>query len=963
MEKSLEPQAIQSDSGSTTKFIFYFCCIFFISTLIGYFLWLSTPSPSFSSKVSPEVITALTAESMVDVTIALQADQVETVDKTNLLALRQQVAAVQTAVLDDLSAIDYTVRTELNLVPLLALRVNESALATLDQHDLVARIDLDIGGQGALSSSVPLIDGDIMRTLYGFTGKDVYVAILDTGIDTDHADLGHNVYHQACFLDLAGATDGCPNGTARQFGPGAAEDNSTVSHGTGIAGVIASGGNISAPGLAPDVNIAAIKVMNNLVYYEYDSEIIAALEYVLTDLPEVQFINVSLGDGLLYTGACDTANASMIGMAAVVDALRARGTLTFASTGNNFQNDKITGPACLSNVIAVAHSNIDNVQVERIVGAANTNDQTDLLAPGEQILTTAKNDAQVTVSGSSIAVPHVIGCAALLVEAGITDVEEVLDLLKSSETRLLNFSSGLDFPRIDCDIRRLYVDQDAAGASTGLSWTDAYTNVQDALTSARTYSESIYTQILVAEGVYYPDVGIEQTADSPTATFSLSNKIHLFGGFSGLTTTFTSRDPDIYVTILSGDIDENDANTDGNFIAESIADLSGTNAHHVITSLLTGTGTLDGFVITAGQAMSSAVPHGHVGGGLWVSSTLNLTLNDVIFSGNQAEYGGGLYCQTPLIITNASFVGNQAAHGGGTYANCDLIVEKSTFSGNEAANSGGGILITNTHTVTLNNVVINGNVAMTEGAGLAVGVGQATLNHATIQGNRTDGRGGGIFAQTGMTVTLKNSIVWNNQDSAGSGTITATIAHIAASPIISSSLIQGSGGSASWDPRAGTDGGGNLDTDPLFLADIDPTTAPTTTVAVFLQAGSPVLDTADPTSCLATDIRGVLRPQFSGCGMGIFEIANYTDTISVTYQTTQALVTIPTAIYDQFQMETSDTPYGPYTISQTLNANTPIPLSTESIHYYRFIGLVNRLDGGEVVKTIGVFNFNFDLGN
>ncbi|MBN1583783.1 MAG: hypothetical protein JXA89_23960, partial [Anaerolineae bacterium] len=52
----------------------------------------------------------------------------------------------------------------------------------------------------------------------------------------------------------------------------------------------------------------------------------------------------------------------------------------------------------------------------------------------------------------------------------------------------------------------IFVDATASGAATGLSWTDAYTNVQDALAAAVADDE-----IWIAAGVYYPDEGAGQT--------------------------------------------------------------------------------------------------------------------------------------------------------------------------------------------------------------------------------------------------------------------------------------------------------------------------------------------------------------------------------------------------------------------------------------------------------------------
>ncbi len=72
-----------------------------------------------------------------------------------------------------------------------------------------------------------------------------------------------------------------------------------------------------------------------------------------------------------------------------------------------------------------------------------------------------------------------------------------------------------------------YVDKTATGAANGLSWTDAYTTVQDAL------ADGGCTEIWVAEGVYYPDEGAGQTDNARASTFQLKNGVSLYGAFAG----------------------------------------------------------------------------------------------------------------------------------------------------------------------------------------------------------------------------------------------------------------------------------------------------------------------------------------------------------------------------------------------------------------------------------------------
>ena len=95
----------------------------------------------------------------------------------------------------------------------------------------------------------------------------------------------------------------------------------------------------------------------------------------------------------------------------------------------------------------------------------------------------------------------------------------------------------------------IYVATTGTGSS-GLSWTDAFTNVQDALAVAVETSE-----IWIAEGVYYPDQGGGQIDNAVTSTFIMTDGVTLFGGFDTSDEFLTDRDWENNVTVLSGDID------------------------------------------------------------------------------------------------------------------------------------------------------------------------------------------------------------------------------------------------------------------------------------------------------------------------------------------------------------------------------------------------------------------------
>lgn len=153
-----------------------------------------------------------------------------------------------------------------------------------------------------------------------------------------------------------------------------------------------------------------------------------------------------------------------------------------------------------------------------------------------------------------------------------------------------------------------YVAITGTGLNPTVDWSGAFTNVQDALVVAVEPSE-----IWVAKGVYYPDVGSGQINDSVTATFLMTDGVSIFGGFTFGDSDINDRDWENNLTVLSGDVDGDDTHTDG--VVLTTTDIVDFNAYHVVTAIgVSSTAKLDGFTITAGQAGGTGYPN-NIGGG------------------------------------------------------------------------------------------------------------------------------------------------------------------------------------------------------------------------------------------------------------------------------------------------------------------------------------------------------------
>jgi hypothetical protein len=193
----------------------------------------------------------------------------------------------------------------------------------------------------------------------------------------------------------------------------------------------------------------------------------------------------------------------------------------------------------------------------------------------------------------------------------------------------------------------------------GSSWTRAYPNLQDALAAAGTGDT-----IRVADGVYVPDDGSGISPGDRTASFAVPDGVTVLCGYAGYgAPSPDARNPDVYPTILSGDLNGDDL--------WGIVNLSD-NSFHVVSA--SGSGTLDGATVTAGNADGSG-DNRYGGGVLLTSSTLRI--EGCKIRGNKADFGAGIACLEGIapVLINTEVTGNWAYTFGGCLYNDDANVE------------------------------------------------------------------------------------------------------------------------------------------------------------------------------------------------------------------------------------------------------------------------------------------------
>jgi hypothetical protein len=278
-----------------------------------------------SSPVDPEVLQEIQAHGSARVIVTL----------TDTSALRvQQIPQRIEGVLRELTPQDFQLSRRFQSIAAFAGVVTATGMAKLERHPDVMRVQLDLvlraispqpRLQPHLNESVPLIQANSVHSL-GIQGNGVRIAIIDTGIDTDHPDFstaapGDRIVAQNCFL--SGAS--CPS-------PNVAEDGN--GHGTHVSGIAASDGSVSPVGVAPQAQLVAIKVLKddgtgNL------SDTVAALDWIYTNNASlnVKVVNMSLGSFTLYTPPCDTAYPAMT---TAINNLRNIGVISFAARLDHF---------------------------------------------------------------------------------------------------------------------------------------------------------------------------------------------------------------------------------------------------------------------------------------------------------------------------------------------------------------------------------------------------------------------------------------------------------------------------------------------------------------------------------------------------------------------------------------------------------------------------------------------------
>ncbi len=303
-----------------------------------------------------------------------------------------------------IKAYNGNVKNTIHQINAVVATIPEAAIIALQNNPNVRYVEEDKYVQLVSEQPIPWgVDRiDAEKVWPSNTGSDIYIAIVDTGIDYDHPDLDDNYAFGESFVDYT--TD-------------AMDDDG---HGTHCAGIAAAENNdFGVVGVAPDAKLIAAKVLdyNGGAYLSWIAD---GITWAANNGADV--ISLSIGYDLhvqSWQDACDYAYYT-------------KGVVVVAAAGNSGnppgKGDNVEYPGRYDSTIAVSATDSSDKRARW----SSTGPDVELAAPGVNIYSTLWDDTYAYYSGTSMACPHVAGVAALVIASGVANNVEARNKMTST---------------------------------------------------------------------------------------------------------------------------------------------------------------------------------------------------------------------------------------------------------------------------------------------------------------------------------------------------------------------------------------------------------------------------------------------------------------------------------------------------------------------------------------------------
>ena len=324
---------------------------------------------------------------------------------------------------------------------------NERALRALVGQSNVTSVTPIRRMKAYLAESLPYIgQPQVANGNPPYRGAGTYVAVLDTGVDYTQPAFGSCTAPGTPTCKVVASIDSAPDDGVRDNPPG-------QNHGTNVSAIVL--------GVAPDTKLFVSDV-ERADGFIYTNDVLAAVSWVVGRKNagfNIKALNMSFGGGNFNSNCADDSG---------VATLLANGIQPVASAGNEgYRSGRVTGiggPACIAGVLSVGMTYGTTVsgfgaiswgspevcrdglpvQPDKIACVSSAAPILSILGPGYEITA-----GGVTMSGTSMASPHVAGAVAVLAGARLTATPtEIRTALTSSGVSLFDTRIGQSFPRL-----------------------------------------------------------------------------------------------------------------------------------------------------------------------------------------------------------------------------------------------------------------------------------------------------------------------------------------------------------------------------------------------------------------------------------------------------------------------------------------------------------------------------------